>query len=119
MYNNKKADMIRKFKAQRIDDYGFWIYFKIIKVILFKLYFWIKMYKTLFAKISLLWFLFCSFAMAGQQPATIHLTEKGGLPDIEFYNIIEDTEKTQKIPHLLHCLWFWDRFNGRFMEKYV
>ena len=31
--------------------------------------------------------------MAAQQPATIHLTEKGGLPDIEFYNIIEDTEK--------------------------
>lgn len=23
LYNNKKADMIRKFKAQRIDDYGF------------------------------------------------------------------------------------------------
>ncbi len=31
--------------------------------------------------------------MNAQQPATIHLTEKAGLPDIEFYNIIEDTEK--------------------------
>jgi ligand-binding sensor domain-containing protein len=31
--------------------------------------------------------------MNAQQPATIHLTEKGGLPDIEFYNIIEDSEK--------------------------
>jgi sensor histidine kinase YesM/ligand-binding sensor domain-containing protein len=31
--------------------------------------------------------------MKAQQPATIHLTENGGLPDIDFYNIIEDTEK--------------------------
>ena len=23
LYNNKKEDMIRKFKSQRIDDYGF------------------------------------------------------------------------------------------------
>ncbi|UAM98174.1 histidine kinase [Polaribacter litorisediminis] len=38
-------------------------------------------------------FLFCSFVIKAQQPATIHLTEKGGLPDIEFYNIIEDSEK--------------------------
>lgn len=31
--------------------------------------------------------------MNAQQPATIHLTEKAGLPDIEFYNIIEDNDK--------------------------
>ena len=31
--------------------------------------------------------------MNAQQPAAIHLTENGGLPDIDFYNIIEDTEK--------------------------
>ena len=31
--------------------------------------------------------------MYAQQPTTIHLTEKGGLPDIEFYTIIEDSEK--------------------------
>ncbi|WMI64310.1 histidine kinase [Aestuariibaculum sp. YM273] len=29
----------------------------------------------------------------GQQPAKIHLTEKDGLPDIEFYNILEDSKK--------------------------
>ena len=40
---------------------------------------------------------FCLWLVAfscihAQQPAAIHLTEKDGLPDIEFYNIIEDSQ---------------------------
>ena len=30
--------------------------------------------------------------MRAQQPVSVHLTEKDGLPDKEFYNIIEDSK---------------------------
>ncbi|MQP53251.1 sensor histidine kinase [Flavobacterium sp. LMO9] len=33
----------------------------------------------------------CAITSFAQQPVTIQLTEKDGLPDIEFYNIIEDS----------------------------
>ncbi|WP_299439666.1 sensor histidine kinase [uncultured Aquimarina sp.] len=39
----------------------------------------------------ILWVLICySYVVIAQQPVAIHLSEKDGLPDIEFYNIIED-----------------------------
>ncbi|WP_282030671.1 sensor histidine kinase [Winogradskyella eximia] len=33
-----------------------------------------------------------SFLLEAQQPVSVHLTEKDGLPDKEFYNIIEDSK---------------------------
>ncbi|MAX70853.1 MAG: hypothetical protein CMC76_07080 [Flavobacteriaceae bacterium] len=44
---------------------------------------------------SLLYFFFLCFAInaLAQEPAKLHLTEKDGLPDIEFYNIIEDSKR--------------------------
>ncbi|QTE21449.1 sensor histidine kinase [Polaribacter cellanae] len=36
--------------------------------------------------------LFISFFTKAQEPVSIHLSEKDGLPDKEFYNIIEDTK---------------------------
>ena len=47
----------------------------------------------MFIRFYLLCFLLFSVFIKAQQPATIHLTEKGGLPDIDFYNIIEDSNK--------------------------
>lgn len=43
----------------------------------------------------LLYFFFLCFAFnaLAQEPAKLHLTEKDGLPDIEFYNVIEDSKK--------------------------
>jgi ligand-binding sensor domain-containing protein len=39
-------------------------------------------------------FLFCCFNyLNAQHPVSIHLTEKDGLPDIEFYDIIEDSKQ--------------------------
>ena len=37
--------------------------------------------------------LFCFNLLQAQQPASIQLTEKDGLPDIDFYNIIEDSKQ--------------------------
>ncbi|AXG71433.1 sensor histidine kinase YpdA [Kordia sp. SMS9] len=55
-----------------------------------------------------------AYAIA-QQPASIHLTEKDGLPDIEFYNITEDSK---------NYIWLASdkglyRYNGRSFEYYV
>ncbi|MBC8753911.1 histidine kinase [Kordia sp. YSTF-M3] len=47
----------------------------------------------MFTRFFLVWFLFCALVLNAQQPATIHLNEKDGLPDIEFYNIVEDAKK--------------------------
>ena len=47
----------------------------------------------MFIRFSFLWLLFVAAGIQAQQPATIHLTEKGRLPDIDFFNIIEDSEK--------------------------
>ena len=45
-------------------------------------------------KLLLYFFLLCfAFNALAQEPAKLHLTEKDGLPDIEFYNIIEDSKK--------------------------
>ncbi|WP_407556669.1 histidine kinase [Winogradskyella sp. 4-2091] len=43
--------------------------------------------------LSLLIIYGCILSLNAQQPASIHLTEKDGLPDIEFYNIIEDSKQ--------------------------
>ncbi len=46
------------------------------------------MYKNIF-----LFFLFAlSLTIQAQQPVSIHLSEKEGLPDVEFYDVIEDNE---------------------------
>ncbi|WP_178983550.1 sensor histidine kinase [Winogradskyella helgolandensis] len=39
-----------------------------------------------------LFFFTITWFVAAQQPVSIHLTEKDGLPDIEFYDILEDQE---------------------------
>jgi len=36
--------------------------------------------------------LFVTLVLQGQEPVSIHLTEKDGLPDIEFYDILEDSK---------------------------
>ena len=41
-------------------------------------------------KLFFSFFFFTIFIVCGQSPVTINLTEKDGLPDIEFYDIIED-----------------------------
>lgn len=40
--------------------------------------------------IFLFFLLFFTFLLNAQQPLAIHLTEKDGLPDIEFYDIFKD-----------------------------
>ncbi len=48
-------------------------------------------YKIL-KSITLFLFLLCANILFAQQPVTVQLTEKDGLPDIEFYDILEDKE---------------------------
>ncbi|MDY8137864.1 histidine kinase [Aquimarina sp. 2201CG5-10] len=43
-------------------------------------------------KIFILFFFFKTVILFGQHPSYNHLTEKDGLPDVEFYDIIEDSE---------------------------
>jgi ligand-binding sensor domain-containing protein len=37
-------------------------------------------------------FLLCSCFLRAQEPVSIHITEKDGLPDIEFYSVLEDSK---------------------------
>lgn len=46
--------------------------------------------KRIFNKLAVVFFFFVTFIAFAQQPAYIHLTEKDGLPDKEFYDVIED-----------------------------
>lgn len=45
------------------------------------------------SRLSFLWLFFYAVSIHAQQPATIHLTEKDNLPDIDFYDILEDQKK--------------------------
>ncbi|WP_452225782.1 histidine kinase [Lacinutrix cladophorae] len=40
----------------------------------------------------LMLFLLCFYLLHAQEPVSIHLTEKDGLPDVEFYSILEDSK---------------------------
>jgi ligand-binding sensor domain-containing protein len=56
-----------------------------------------------------------SSLLLAQQPASIHLTEKDGLPDIEFYNLTEDSQ---------HYIWLAAdkglyRYDGRNFTHYA
>lgn len=42
--------------------------------------------------ISLIFILLAFFKLSAQEPLSIHLTEKDGLPDIEFYDLLEDNK---------------------------
>lgn len=37
-------------------------------------------------------FLLCTYFLRAQEPVSIHITEKDGLPDIEFYSVLEDSK---------------------------
>ncbi|WP_452229833.1 histidine kinase [Lacinutrix sp. MEBiC02404] len=39
-----------------------------------------------------IFFLLCSRLIYAQEPVSIHITEKDGLPDIEFYGVLEDSK---------------------------
>lgn len=63
----------------------------------------------------MLYFLFFSTVVTAQQPAYISLTEKDGLPDIEFYDILEDSKS---------FIWLAAdkglfRYNGRRFEHFT
>jgi len=45
-----------------------------------------------YTKILLLYVFLLSLSVKAQQPVSVHLTEKDGLPDIEFYRVLEDNK---------------------------
>lgn len=46
----------------------------------------------MYTKLLLLYFFLLSYSIKAQQPVLVNLTEKDGLPDIEYYNILEDSK---------------------------
>ena len=48
--------------------------------------------RSFYKKLEILFFFLATFLMFAQQPVSIHLTEDDGLPDTEFYDIIEDDD---------------------------
>lgn len=65
-------------------------------------------------KIYLLCFVFTSFLIEAQKPVLVHLSEKDGLPDKEFYGIIEDDKG---------FIWLYAdkglfRYDGKNFKKY-
>ena len=48
--------------------------------------------RSFYKKLVIHFFFLATFLMFAQQPVSVHLTEKDGLPDNEFYNVLEDSK---------------------------